>query len=155
MASFDQLRRKQDRAFLKLCATSRGLVEHSSSKKKPCSPPCRSDASVANQSARDLSASLGSEPFKVFHLRLRIGLLYCSITVHRPKLHEHRLHEKARRGIERLIADRGIQPGTRVPAERELARELYVSVTTIRTALKALELEGKIERAPGRWTIVR
>ena len=88
-------------------------------------------------------------------MRLRIGLLYCSITVHQPKLPEHKLHEKARRGIERLIADRGIQPGTRVPAERELARELYVSVTTIRTALKALEPEGKIERAPGRWTIVR
>jgi DNA-binding GntR family transcriptional regulator len=41
----------------------------------------------------------------------------------------------------------------KIPAERELARELYVSVTTIRTALKALEQEGKIEHAPGRWTI--
>jgi hypothetical protein len=36
-------------------------------KKNPAPPPCRSDASVANQSARDLSASLGSEPSKVFH----------------------------------------------------------------------------------------
>jgi DNA-binding FadR family transcriptional regulator len=90
-----------------------------------------------------------------FPLRLRIGLLYCSITVHQPTLHEYKLHEKARRDIERLIADRGIQPGTRIPAECELARELYVSVTTIRTALKALEQKGKIEHAPGRWTIVR
>jgi DNA-binding FadR family transcriptional regulator len=88
-------------------------------------------------------------------LRLKIGLLYCSITVHQPKLHEHKLHEKARRDIERLIADRAIQPGTRIPAECELARDLYVSVTTIRTALKALEQEGKIEHAPGRWIIVR
>jgi DNA-binding GntR family transcriptional regulator len=87
-------------------------------------------------------------------LRLRIGLLYCSIRVHQPKLHEYKLHEKVRRGIERLIADQGIQPGTWIPAERELARELYVSVTTVRTALKALEQEGKIERAPGRWTLV-
>ena len=82
-------------------------------------------------------------------MRLRIGLLYCLITVHQPKL-----HEKVRRGIERLIADRAIQPGTWIPAERELARELYVSVTTIRTALKPLEQEGKIERAPGRWILV-
>ena len=75
--------------------------------------------------------------------------------MHQPKLHEHKLHEKARRGIERLIADRGIQAGTQIPAERQLAREVYVSVTRIRTALKALEQEGKIERAPGRWTFVR
>jgi DNA-binding GntR family transcriptional regulator len=74
--------------------------------------------------------------------------------VHQPKLHEHKLHEQARRGIERLIADRGIQPGTRIPTESQLARELYVSLTTIRTALKALEQEGKIERAPGRWSLL-
>jgi len=60
------------------------------------------------------------------------------ITLHQPKL-----HEKARRGIERLITDRGNQPGARVPSERELARELYISLTTIRTALKALEQEGR------------
>ena len=64
------------------------------------------------------------------------------------------LHEKVRRGIERLIADWAIQPGTWIPAERELARELYFRVTTIRTALQPLEQEGKIERAPGRWTLV-
>ena len=61
-----------------------------------------------------------------------------------------KLHEQARRRIERLIADRGIKSVTRIPTERELARELYVSVTTIRTALKALEQVGKIERTPGR-----
>jgi DNA-binding FadR family transcriptional regulator len=74
--------------------------------------------------------------------------------VHQPKLHENKLHEKVRRGIEQLIADRGIQPGTRIPTESQLARELYVSLTTIRTALKALEQEGKIERAPGRWSLL-
>jgi GntR family transcriptional regulator len=68
----------------------------------------------------------------------------------RPKL-----HEQARRRIERLIADRAIKPGTQLPTETELASELCVSRTTIRSALKILEQEGKIERAAGRGTIVR
>ena len=68
----------------------------------------------------------------------------------RPKL-----HEQARRRIERLIADRAIKPGTQLPTETELASELFVSRTTIRSALKILEQEGKIERAAGRGTIVR
>ena len=70
-------------------------------------------------------------------------------------MHQPKLHEKARRGIERLITDRWIQPGARIPSERELARELYVSLTTIRTALKALEQEGRTEHVSGQWTIVR
>jgi GntR family transcriptional regulator len=68
----------------------------------------------------------------------------------RPKL-----HEQARRRIEKLIADRAIKPGTRLPTESELAIELNVSRTTVRSALKILEQEGKIERAPGRGTILR
>jgi GntR family transcriptional regulator len=66
-----------------------------------------------------------------------------------------KLHEQARRRIERLIADRAIKSGTRIPTESELATELKVSRTTIRSALKALEQEGKIERTPGRGTILR
>ena len=72
-------------------------------------------------------------------MRHGIRLLYYSNAVRQPKL-----HERARRGIERLLADRGIQPGTRIPAESQLARELYVSLTTIRTALKALEQEAEL-----------
>jgi GntR family transcriptional regulator len=66
-----------------------------------------------------------------------------------------KLHEKARRCIEKLIADRAIKSGTRIPTESELATELNVSRTTIRSALKVLEQEGKIERSPGRGTILR
>jgi DNA-binding GntR family transcriptional regulator len=66
-----------------------------------------------------------------------------------------KLYEKAKRRIERLIAERVSKPGNRIPAESELARALYVSRTTIRNALKALEQEGKIERAPGGGAIVR
>jgi len=66
-----------------------------------------------------------------------------------------KLHEQARRAIERLIADREIKAGSRIPSESKLAGELYVSRTTIRRALKDLEEEGKIEHAPGGVTIVR
>ena len=66
-----------------------------------------------------------------------------------------KLYEQARRRIERLIADQGIKPGSQIPTESELASEFYVSRTTIRNALKALEQEGKIERTPGRGTVVR
>jgi DNA-binding GntR family transcriptional regulator len=66
-----------------------------------------------------------------------------------------KLHEQARRRIERLITDRALKPGSQLPSETDLANELYVSRTTIRNALKILEQEGKIERTPGRGTIVR
>lgn len=66
-----------------------------------------------------------------------------------------KLHEQARRRIERLITDRALKPGSQLPTETDLASELNVSRTTIRNALKVLEQEGKIERTPGRGTIVR
>jgi len=65
-----------------------------------------------------------------------------------------KLYEQVRRGIEKLIIDRALKPGSQFPTESELASELYVSRTTIRNALKVLEQEGKIERTPGRWAIV-
>jgi GntR family histidine utilization transcriptional repressor len=66
-----------------------------------------------------------------------------------------KLHEQARQGIERLIKDRALTPGCKLPSESTLASALYVSRGTIRNALNLLEQEGKIERTPGRWTIVR
>jgi len=66
-----------------------------------------------------------------------------------------KLHEQVRRRIERLIADQAIKPGAQIPTEADLAGEFNVSRTTIRNALNVLEQEGKIERTPGRGTIVR
>jgi DNA-binding GntR family transcriptional regulator len=65
------------------------------------------------------------------------------------------LHQQARLGIERLIRERALTPGSKLPSESNLAGELYVSRTTIRNALNLLEQEGKIERKPGRGRIVR
>jgi Bacterial regulatory proteins, gntR family len=66
-----------------------------------------------------------------------------------------KLHEQARQGIERLITERALTPGSKLPTESNLAGELYVSRTTIRNALNLLEQEGKIERTAGQGRIVR
>ena len=57
--------------------------------------------------------------------------------------------------LERLILDGGLQAGARLPPERELATQLGVSRTSLRDALRSLELRGMIERRQGRGTIVR
>jgi DNA-binding GntR family transcriptional regulator len=66
-----------------------------------------------------------------------------------------KLHEQARLGIERLIREQALTPGSKLPTESNLAGELYVSRTTIRNALNILEQEGKIERKPGLGRILR
>jgi DNA-binding GntR family transcriptional regulator len=66
-----------------------------------------------------------------------------------------KLHEQARLGIERLIREQALTPGSKLPTESNLAGELYVSRTTIRNALHLLEQEGKIEGKPGRGRIPR
>ena len=66
-----------------------------------------------------------------------------------------RVHEKVRQQIEQLIAEQGLAPGSKLPSETNLAGGLNVSRSTVRNALRTLEEEGKIERTPGRGTIVR
>jgi hypothetical protein len=66
-----------------------------------------------------------------------------------------KIHEQARQGIERLITERALTPASKLPTESNLAGLLYVSRTTIRSALNLLEQEGKIERTPGQERIVR
>lgn len=56
--------------------------------------------------------------------------------------------------LERLILDGKLEPGERLPPERELAEMLGVSRVSIREALRELENRGLIDRKPGRGTIV-
>lgn len=44
-----------------------------------------------------------------------------------------------------FVAEEAIEPGTRLPAERDLARRLGVSRTSLRQALTALRVEGLID----------
>jgi GntR family transcriptional regulator, transcriptional repressor for pyruvate dehydrogenase complex len=47
--------------------------------------------------------------------------------------------------LTRLITNSGLQPGDRLPSERELVNALHVSRATIREALRTLESMGRIE----------
>jgi DNA-binding transcriptional MocR family regulator len=57
--------------------------------------------------------------------------------------------------IRLLILDGVVAPGSRVPAERELAAELGVSRTTIAAAYAALREDGSIESVRGSGSIAR
>ncbi|MFD9719269.1 FadR/GntR family transcriptional regulator [Streptomyces sp. NPDC059076] len=56
--------------------------------------------------------------------------------------------------LQGLIEEGRLAPGERIPAERELAEELRISRTSVREALRELELRGLVDRKPGRGTIV-
>lgn len=56
--------------------------------------------------------------------------------------------------LERLILEGTLEPGAKIPSERELAEFLKVSRASIRDALRELENRGLIDRKPGRGTIV-
>ena len=56
--------------------------------------------------------------------------------------------------IRRLIAERGLRPGDKLPSERELTKMLGVSRTSVRSALKELEATGIAEISAARGTFV-
>ena len=57
--------------------------------------------------------------------------------------------------IERLILDGSLQPGVRLPPEREFAEQLGVSRTVVREAVHILVAKGLLETRHGVGTIVR
>ena len=56
--------------------------------------------------------------------------------------------------LERLILSGEVKSGARFPPERELAAKLGVSRSSLRDALRALELKNFIVRSPGTGTVV-
>ena len=62
-----------------------------------------------------------------------------------PVSQEPRLYRVVADRIQELIRDESIQPGERLPSERDLATKLGVSRASLREALLALELGGRIE----------
>jgi GntR family transcriptional repressor for pyruvate dehydrogenase complex len=65
-----------------------------------------------------------------------------------------KVYEAVAEQIERLIL-RKLQPGDKLPSERELAENLQVSRGSIRDAIRSLELMGMLEPRQGAGTIVR
>ena len=66
----------------------------------------------------------------------------------------NRVYEEVAKQIERLILKK-LQPGDKLPSERELADLLRVSRGSIRDAIRGLELLGLVEPRQGAGTIVR
>jgi len=65
-----------------------------------------------------------------------------------------KVYEGVAKQIERLILKK-LQPGDKLPSERDLAETLAVSRSSIRDAIRSLELMGMVEPRQGAGTIVR
>jgi GntR family transcriptional repressor for pyruvate dehydrogenase complex len=69
-------------------------------------------------------------------------------------IRRNKVYEEVAQQIERLILKK-LQPGDKLPSERELAEMLGVSRSSIRDAIRGLELMGMVEPRQGAGTIVR
>ncbi|MBL8666632.1 MAG: GntR family transcriptional regulator [Rhodospirillales bacterium] len=71
------------------------------------------------------------------------------------KVKQERLSDAIVRQLESLILKGVLQPGERLPPERELAAQLEVSRPSVREALQRLEASGLVETRHGGGTYVR
>lgn len=78
-----------------------------------------------------------------------------SATTARYKIERTDVYRAVLERIQAFIVDQDIQPGQRLPSERELAELLAVSRVTVRQALKVLEDIGKIEIVHGSGTYLK
>src|SRR5258707_11544931 len=69
-------------------------------------------------------------------------------------MRKNRIHEEVAKQIERLILEK-LRPGDKLPAERELAEMFGVSRSSIRDAIRRLDLMGLVEPRQGAGTVVR
>jgi GntR family transcriptional regulator, transcriptional repressor for pyruvate dehydrogenase complex len=69
-------------------------------------------------------------------------------------IRRNKVYEEVAKQIERLILKK-LQPGDKLPSERELAEMLGVSRSSIRDAIRSLELIGMVEPRQGAGTVVR
>ncbi len=66
----------------------------------------------------------------------------------------NRIYEEIARQIEKMIAEK-MKPGDMLPPERQLADKFGVSRSSIRDAIRMLELAGLVEARQGSGTVVR
>jgi len=69
-------------------------------------------------------------------------------------IRKNRVHEEVAKQIEQMILKK-LQPGDKLPAERELAGMLGVSRSSIRDAMRRLQVIGLVEPRQGAGTVVR
>jgi GntR family transcriptional regulator, transcriptional repressor for pyruvate dehydrogenase complex len=65
-----------------------------------------------------------------------------------------KVYEEVARQLEQMILKK-LHPGDKLPSERELAETLGVSRSSIRDAIRSLELMGMVEPRQGAGTVVR
>ncbi len=65
------------------------------------------------------------------------------------------LWSEAAAQLKALIRSRALAPGSRLPSERDLCRQLGISRVSLREALRALEYAGYLAIVPGRGIYVR
>jgi GntR family transcriptional repressor for pyruvate dehydrogenase complex len=70
-------------------------------------------------------------------------------------IHKTKVYEKIALQIQRLICDGALKPGEMLPPERELAGMFHVSRSSLRDAVRALEVTGFVEARHGEGTVVR
>lgn len=66
-----------------------------------------------------------------------------------------KVYEQVAKQIERLIAEGLLKPGDKLPPERELVETFQVSRSSVRDAIRSLELVGLVEPRQGEGTVVR
>jgi GntR family transcriptional regulator, transcriptional repressor for pyruvate dehydrogenase complex len=71
-----------------------------------------------------------------------------------PSLGQEALYKRIAAHVRELIESRELQPGERLPPERELARMLGVSRIPVREAMRTLAAQGLIEIRHGQGTFV-
>ena len=71
-----------------------------------------------------------------------------------PELRHEALYQRVANHVRELIESEQLQPGERLPAERELARMLGVSRVPIREAMRTLAAQGLIEIRRGQGMFV-
>jgi len=66
-----------------------------------------------------------------------------------------KLSEKVILALKKHIRDANMEPGDKLPSEREISQNFGVSRATVREAIKCMENEGIIETKRGKGTFVR
>ena len=75
--------------------------------------------------------------------------------MHLKPIAKSRLSEAAIEQIKELIVTQRLQPGSKLPSERELVRDLRISRASVREALRILEIMGLVEVSPGKGSYVK
>ncbi len=66
-----------------------------------------------------------------------------------------RLSEAAIEQIKKLIVSENLEPGSKLPSERDLVEALNVGRSSVREALRILEIMGLVEVKPGKGAFVK